>query len=96
MKYQTIEGILYDVEELSREERELFDLMYKDSLTMKHWTSILARWGRPVESLVTRTRGFYDTTHPLVRIELDLLARVGVRNEQLSSERVYPDPIIKD
>jgi len=96
MKYQTIDGILYDIEAFDKRARQIFDYMYQDAQKAQHWTTIMSRWALPIHNYVCRIHEEYDVKHPLVQIKLDLIARTGVQLGQMSSNKVYPDAIIED
>lgn len=98
MKYQTIDGIIYDIGAFTPEEKELFNEMYKYSLTAPHWSSVMQPhiYHRAVIERAKATIGERWQEHPLYRINLDLMSRIGVRHGDLKQpEKPFSDPILE-
>ncbi len=96
MKYQSIEGVIYHLEEFSAEERQLFDAMYQAAQEAGNWVSFVDGWQYQVTNLVLKLRGSYDPNHRMVDIKRDLMVRIGVRTAEMKQPEIpYPDPILE-
>jgi len=98
VKYQTIEGILFDLDTLSEEERKLVDDMYRYSLTARSWTNIVQPhiFHGDVIQRSKKAAGANWQQYPLYQINMDLMGRIGVRTGELRQpEKPYPDAIIE-
>ncbi len=89
MKYQTIEGIVHDLDTLTSEERRIFDDMYKYSLTAPTWISIMQPhiFHRHIVDIAQKALETKWQEHPLYRINLDLIGRIGVRTGNLDNQK---------
>ncbi|MBI5797358.1 hypothetical protein HZA98_00455 [Candidatus Woesearchaeota archaeon] len=99
MKYQTIDGIIYDIEAFTSEEKKLFEGLYNYSLTAPHWSSVMQPhiYHRAVIETAMAAIGERWQEHPLYRINLDLMSRIGVRHGDLKQpEKPFPDPILEE
>jgi len=102
MKYQTVNGEVYDLEKLTSEERVFFDRIWKDYNLDNHncperytqkrdWIGFINFYGLPLQCLIERESSDIPfALHPLSVIQIDLAVRMGVRNGQLEGEVSNP------
>lgn len=99
MKYQTLDGIIYDIDTFSEEEKRLFHVMYNFSLTAKSctWMAEPESYRREIIDRAQTTLKENWQEYPLYKISIDLLGRVSIRTgEAKQPETPYPDPLLEE
>lgn len=97
MKYQTIEGKLFDLDTFTKEEKQLFDDLYAYAQHIGHWTSLMQPhiYHGDIVNRAKKSLGTKWQDYSLYKINMDLIARTGVRLGNFKQpEAPYPDPII--
>ena len=84
--YRTHEGKEFDTSQFSSEEKTCFDWLLSQYNSVHHWMAFHSRVAQGVCNLTQKLYGTKWTEHPLNRIELDLMANVGIREGQLRGE----------
>ena len=96
MKYQTIEGIVYDLETFTEEEQRLFDNLYAFSNRVEHWSTLIQpNLSFGIIRLAKESLEDKWQEYPLYKIRLDLIGRVGVRLGQMKTDKIFPDPLLE-
>jgi len=85
MKYQTVDGEVYDLDDMLPAERQIFDWMYEESISSQSWPAFVDTWNPSVISEVKKNPKYHWQSNPLYRIKMDLMGRIGVRTGEMSS-----------
>jgi hypothetical protein len=85
-KYRSREGVDFDLSQFSEEDNKHLNWVLGEYETAKSWLSFQNRTAHGVIEYAKKQVGDDWQSHPLYKIQLDLIGNIGIQNNELKGE----------
>jgi hypothetical protein len=86
MIYRDSEQNEYDISQFSEEEKSFLDWLMAEYKSARSWAAFHNRTAEGIINIAKNNYGTEWTEYPLYKIQLDLVANAGIKNNELQGE----------